>query len=405
MKNKVLRALMVVVAVAAFGAAGYATWVLEQRVADERSTADTFERQARQLALGLTDLRAALQAFVAEGQNTTPWLKTAGDLHAAATTQTAALRGIARTPDAQGVIEGAMESVAALGKTDQRAREFLESAQRLTVSDIVFGEAAPLTARAIDAIDVARGHESVASATTLEHLRVQQVYALGGAALVAFIALLCLLPLPARLDDAIDTPARDSAAEAGLGIGHIPAGHGDGGHRKPEPPASEERPSKPWPSASAALTALSGTADICTALAKVQEPRELPALLERAAAVLNAAGIVVWMPDGLAGALKPALAHGYPPHLVTRMGTIPVDADNATAAAFRTKSVQSMPADAQGNAAVAAPLVTADGCSGVLAAELKAGGDATSAASAAAIIAAQLATLISPTAPAAKGHE
>lgn len=404
MKNKVLRALVVLVAVAAFGAAGYVTWVLEQRVSAERSTADTFDRQARQLALGLTDLRAALQAFVADGQNTAPWLKTAKDLHAAATTQAAALREIARTPDAQGVLEGAVESVAAIGKTDQRAREFLDSSQRLTVSDIVFGEAAPLTARAIDAVDVARGHESVASAAALEHLRLQQVYALGGAALVALVALLFLLPLPARGEAAVDAAAESGPAEAGLGIGHVSSGHADGGHRRREP-AGDGRSSKPWPAVSAAAATLSGTADVCAALARVQEPRELPAVLERAAGVLNAAGIVVWMPEGIAGTLKPALAHGYAPHVVTRMGTIPVDADNATAVAFRTKAVQSMPADDQGNAAVAAPLVTADGCSGVLAAELKAGSDAAAAAPAAAIIAAQLATLISPTAPAAKGRE
>jgi hypothetical protein len=400
MKNKVLRALLVVVALAAFGAAGYVTWMLEQRASAERSTADTFERQARQLALGFTDLRAAFQAFVADGQNTAPWLKTAADLRTSIGAQAASLHQLARTPDAEGALQGVVESIAALGKTDQRAREFLESSQRLTASDIVFGEAAPLTARAIDAIDVARGHESVASAATLEHLRVQQLYAVGGAALVALVALLILLPLPTptTTESAADTSSDTATPDAGLGIGHIPSRHASNA-------TTPERSARSWPAASAASTTLSGTADVCAALARVQEPRELPALLERAAHVLNAAGIVVWMPDLVSRALKPALAYGYAPHIVTRMGTIPADADNATAVAFRTAAVQTMPADEDAAAAVAAPLVTADGCSGVLAAELKAGADTAAAASAAAIMAAQLATLISPSTSSPKDRE
>ncbi len=400
MKSKVLRALMVVLAVAAFGAAGYATWTIEQQLAAERGTADTFERQARQLALELTDFRAALQAFVADGQNAAPWLKTAAELRASVTTQATAIRGLARTPDAQGVLEGAEESVAALGKSEQRAREFLESSQRLTASDVVFGEAAPLTDRAIEALDVARGHESVASAATVERLRVRQIYALGAAAIVTLVSLLVLLPLPARTEPEAE-PEADSSSADRLGIGHIAPARGERPVTTSAPRADQQAPGA-WPAAEAGSPMLGGTAEVCAALAQVQEPRELPALLERAATVLHAAGLVVWMPDSVTGALKPALAHGYPPHLITRMGTIPVDADNATAVAFRTKTPQSMPADDQGKAAVAAPLVTADGCSGVLAAELLAGSHTSESTSVAVLIAAQLATLISPTPAAGK---
>jgi hypothetical protein len=126
-------------------------------------------------------------------------------------------------------------------------------------------------------------------------------------------------------------------------------------------------------------------------------------LLDRAAAVLNAAGLVIWMPDGPGAHLRPTLAHGYAPVVITRMGTIAADADNATAVAFRTQVLQTVPAEGTAPGAVAAPLVTADGCSGVMAAELRAGSPATDVRAVAAIIAAQLATLISPAAAAGAG--
>lgn len=412
MKNRILRAIVILVAVAAQAGAGYRIWDLDQRAAAERYTADTFEGQSRQLALGLTELRAALQAYVADGQNPTPWFTTAANLRQSLAGQAGSLRDLARTPGAQGALEGAIETIAAVGKTDARAREYLESLQRLTASDVVFGEAAPQVTKAIDAADVARGHESVASAATLEGIRLQQLYVLGSAAAVTLIALLCLLPFPRRAGTA--TAGEGEAIEpdqpgSSLGIGHISTTHSTGSHgegARHEPPAAEPAAARPWPAATVeAAASLAGTADICLALARVQEPRELPAVLEQASALLNAVGIVVWMPEGVFGSLKPALAHGYSPLTITRMGSIPADADNATAIAYKTRVTQAVPADALGNGAVAAPLVTADGCSGVMAAELKAGSHVESARAAATIIAAQLATLISPTTPAAKSHQ
>jgi hypothetical protein len=130
----------------------------------------------------------------------------------------------------------------------------------------------------------------------------------------------------------------------------------------------------------------------------VKEPGEFPGLLARAADILDAVGIIIWMPCGPASALRPALAHGYAPVAITRMGNIATDADNATALAFRSQTTEVVAADGEAGGAVVAPLVTADGCSGVLAAELRGGVTPTGHVRAVAtIIAAQMATLISPT--------
>ena len=242
-----------------------------------------------------------------------------------------------------------------------------------------------------------------------EHLRLQQLYLIGGAAAVTVIVLLVLLPVPkARRSEPDEEEAlATTAGGSGLGLSQVaPAraresradeGSGGAGLAAPAPAAVAD----PVAAASAGID-LTAAAEVCAALARVQEPRELPGLLERAAGVLGADGLVIWMPDGPQGALRPALAHGYPPLTVTRMGTIPIDDDNATALAFRTSTTQVLSAEAGGTAAVAAPLVTPDGCSGVMAAEIGAAVDPDHARALATIIAAQLATLISPTQPAAQ---
>ena len=97
------------------------------------------------------------------------------------------------------------------------------------------------------------------------------------------------------------------------------------------------------------------------------------------------------------------MAHGYPQNLVTRLGTIPKDAENVTAAAFRTGLVQTVKADAISPGAIAAPLLTPGGPVGVMAAEVLNDGERREATrAAAAIVAAQLATLMGP--PAARNQ-
>ena len=123
----------------------------------------------------------------------------------------------------------------------------------------------------------------------------------------------------------------------------------------------------------------------------------LPPLLERAAAVLDAAGIILWIADPDGRELNPVLAQGYPQHLVNRLGTIPRGAENATAAAYRTGMLQTVFGDGTSNGAIAAPLLTCGGCVGVMAAEVKGDTERLEANLAAAtILAAQLASLVGP---------
>jgi GAF domain-containing protein len=83
------------------------------------------------------------------------------------------------------------------------------------------------------------------------------------------------------------------------------------------------------------------------------------------------------------------------------VGTIRRDSDNATAAAFREARVHVVKGDVMTNGAIAVPLVTPGGCVGVMAAEVRHEREQTEETRAlAAIVAAQLATLIGVSPPA-----
>ena len=137
----------------------------------------------------------------------------------------------------------------------------------------------------------------------------------------------------------------------------------------------------------------------------MNDPRALPGALERAASLLNASGLVIWIADPDGRELAPVITHGYPQQLVTRLGTIPRDAENATAAAFRTGLVQIVKADKVSQGAIAAPLLSPSGPLGVMSAELLQDGERRDATKAAVtIVAAQLSTLMGPPSARSQGN-
>jgi hypothetical protein len=141
-------------------------------------------------------------------------------------------------------------------------------------------------------------------------------------------------------------------------------------------------------------------AQICGDLARVGEEDQLPTLLFRAAKVLDAAGIIIWVPEPSGQSLRPVLSHGYEDKVITRLGRIHRDANNAVANAFRSEETRTVAGDPSTNGAVIVPLMTSAGCVGVLSAEMKGGSEKDEGSQAlAAIFAAQLATLVATPAP------
>ena len=137
--------------------------------------------------------------------------------------------------------------------------------------------------------------------------------------------------------------------------------------------------------------------DLCTRLARLSDRRGLPPLLDDAARVLDAMGLVVWCWDARAGSLRAELANGYFADTIAYLPAVPADADNAVAAAFRSRESCVVRGGPGLTGAVAAPLMGPGGCVGVLAIEVQSGGEEQESVRAfAAILAAQLASLLGP---------
>jgi hypothetical protein len=145
-------------------------------------------------------------------------------------------------------------------------------------------------------------------------------------------------------------------------------------------------------------------AELCTALARVEDPLDVRRLLQRAAGILDAIGVVVWVWDPSIAALKPAVASGYADAVLAYWPNVQRDADNVTARAFRSAQACSIEGDEQGSSALVVPLITPTGCSGVLAMELQDPSRTESVRAAATIIAAQFSQLVGGAAYADDAH-
>jgi hypothetical protein len=146
--------------------------------------------------------------------------------------------------------------------------------------------------------------------------------------------------------------------------------------------------------------------DVVTDFGRVRDLNELTRALGRAAEVMDASGMMVWVGNASGADLRPVVAHGYSNEMLARIPPVPRSADNAAAAAYRSGAqqiVHSRPGGSRG--AVVAPILSADGCIGALSAEIRSGGETSQSVQAlASIFAAQLACVLGPNPAAAEAE-
>jgi hypothetical protein len=275
-------------------------------------------------------------------------------------------------PAAQSAFEPAMAALENFRTLDARVREFVQSGSSLLAADMIFSDGLESTAAASTQVMAALNEELQHRDGSLAALRDRQLAVLGGGA--GGILLLMV----------------------GLAVAGASGSHSAEPEAAAAPPAEPARFEAPLPKARPAVTPrLLITAQLCGELARVAESRQLPSLLERAARVLDASGIIVWVAESSRQTLVPALAHGYEEKVVARMGSIHRDANNAAAAAYRSSQVRTVAGDAFTSGAVIVPLMTSDGCIGVMSAEMRGGSEKDESSQAlATIFASQLATLV-----------
>ena len=384
-------------------ASGYRVFLLNQQLGEGRRGDREFTENAWRVTVALSELRAAQQAYVAADADHAAHARRTAEQTDAAVAGLAELTRLASAPGAARAVEAASEAVGDLQGVDAASREHVAAGETDLARDLLFTDGAELGVEAAGHVARALGVERTARDAVAARQATTQgrafFLALGGGVLGAVVMLVTAFPR-ARRDDAVAAdaatvaPGLDSGAQPVTGSSLLDLTLAADAAADVGPPAAREA-SAPEPAAPE--LDLPAAAVICTDLGSLTSATELPDLLGRAAAVLNASGMIVWVSDGRGEALRPAVCHGYSQAMLARLGAIPLDSENATASAYREGRMHVVPADSSGAGAIVTPLVSSVNCFGVLSAEIREGWEARrDVQSLARIIAALLATLVPP---------
>src|SRR6476661_2177958 len=389
MRSRAARMIFGAATLVAVGAAAFFLFQTEQQIARLKSTLRAFDVRAREATTGLADLRVAQQAYVAEGQGVDFWMPKVASLHQSITGTLAALRQSPVSAGASTALDEAVATVTEFGAIDRRTRDYITSDEKLMAADVIVTESGEAAANAVRQIETARLTEHQAADLAEAELRKKEALAAGAAASFAVLVVLVLIPRPrVELEEPVTTglsisptsptsspkssPTRAPAsAAARVPATAVPA-------KAPKAAAAAPRAQAPETNvATRHAIALKAAASLATDFGRVRDADEMTRLLGRAATLMDASGVVIWLGTTTGTELAPMLAHGYGPHALSRMPRVPRSADNAAAAAYRTGQMQIVLSRPGGNAgALVAPLLAADGCIGALSAEIQGGGEA-----------------------------
>ncbi len=361
----------------------------------------------------ILEVRAAQRAYVAAGQDRDYWL---ARVTASLELATDRLADLARAVSAQGAqleLDSAAVTMAHFGEMDARVRDLIGDDETVPASDLIFTDGLELTDTAHGEIDTALTIERAARADAQRTSSTRRTAVLAAVAGAGLLFLLLLVPgtEPAapelasheslsallgatalsdlRLDASSGSAEANSESSSNDAAGELRIADAEAG-AEGQPNAAADAPIIDRPDTPLDLAAM---AALCTDLGRVSDSEQLPALLRRAAGVIGSSGIIVWLRDGSGQHLRAVTAHGYSAQALDKMGDLSCDGDNAAATAFRTARLQVAERQGDGNSAVVAPLIAAEGCVGVMTAELTE--NATSQTRAlASIVAAQLVVLL-----------
>ncbi len=407
MQSRALRLTLGAVAwLAIIGAAAF-LYQSEKQSALGRSAVRAFDLHAREATDALSDLRAGQQAYVAAGQGVAFWMPKVAATLDTITTSIAGLREAATSAAAKTSLNEAATTVGEFANIDKRARDYLKSGEQLMAADVIYTEGGETAANAGRQIEAARLAERQALDAAVAGRDRLEAMAGGAAALLAALIIVLLVPAPRRSEVAGEAsgetvaPIVTSAAPLTMTLDDD-----DLNLRESQVAAAPRVEPASHPQSSAASArgispVLKTAAQLCTDFGRASSVNDLTALLGRAADVMDASGMIVWLGSASGADLRPALAHGYTPQMLARIPPVPRSANNAAAAAYRTGAPQIVAGRPGANGAVVAPLIAAEGCVGALTAEIRGGGETSDSVQAlAAIFAAHLVGVLA-TAPAA----
>lgn len=413
------RTLRILLLMAAFGAAlagSFVVYKAERARTEAEQAAAVFDAQTRAVLDEVGRLRGAQQAYVAQGQGAPYWMREAEAALASVDRGVAELAQVASSDATRSAVQAAGASLEQFRTLDTRARRFVDNGQPLVASDVIFTDSLAAVTAASTHLKTAADSERAERRAEAGAMATRALYAAAGAGAVLLLAVMLLVPVPEPEVDVLTAmraltetgqvkPSTTAQAPAQAPRPkYEPVGDAESSARlvartPVEPPAPPPAPEPPRPSIS-----LNEASRVCAELARVTSAGDIPGLLARAAAVIGARGVIVWVADEQGVVLYPLFTHGYPHAVLTRLGTLSAEANNATAAAWRAGDLTVVESTTDAPGAIVAPIVTSQGCVGVLAAELASGGENRDEVRAMAVIfAAQLATVVTPVTAAESG--
>ncbi|MEO5695984.1 MAG: hypothetical protein ABIQ60_02485 [Burkholderiaceae bacterium] len=388
MFRRTVRIAVLVVGLLLTIGAGYRAFEDEASLNRERreaAAADTSVGKAVELLL---DIRASLHAYVAPGQGLPFWAKRAQDNIDALRETLVSLDGMT-TPIGQPLSES-LDGIDQLTAAEKRARAYATHEDMLLAGDVIFTEVRDLLAAATSQVNSVRGELKRRHEQRAASIRTEQIALAGG--VLGIWMVIALLLMPTETTPAVKDPAewRNELKETLSKPVPTPAVF-----VAPAAPVAPLAPLVP----SVALSSVREASEICGDLSALSDPGALQGTLERVSGLLDATGLIVWVASNDGAFLAPVATHGFDATLVARIGKVPRDGANLTAAAFRDNAPKTSPPTATAPAALAVAMCGPTGPAGVLSVQLKPGQLVDDAKVAlASIIAAQLATLAMPVA-------
>jgi hypothetical protein len=358
------------IALALLASAAWAAWTLttlERRIA----ATDTIGSRLDRLQTTVIELGVAQAGSVMPGDASARWLESVPRLLADTATATAEIGPLLRSAEATQALQQVADATATLAQRDAQVRDSLFIGDAVTAAEIVMGDERAARASMLDALRTLRASEAAVLERDRADAVAQARLMLAGVSAAWVFGLVVLMFIPRA---APSVPQQDAGPAIAASI-------------PPAVPPSVD---------------LHEVADLCMEIARVETSEGIDALLARAARVVDATRVVLWV--GAADELVPVMVRSVIEGDESRPMPVRRDADHAAARTWREAAVQLAPGDAESPGEILAPMIGAAGCSGVLAVQFRTAADTHRDIRAAVVlIAAQLSTVVSGIPAAVKG--
>jgi hypothetical protein len=349
--------------------AGFFLWTAERDVRQLDEQRESKEATIDRLQSSISTIASTQQTYAENRRHDVASFTRVSVLVNRITTDAAGLRAAATSGVSNERLEEFWTALSALMAAESRAREQFAGGDESAATDTMLASAHEHVTRLNSSLRAFREAEAEIYRAERAASTWQSAAVLGIGAVLWAAGLVLFAVVPWRATNQVihvDAPAPPDVVSAETALQIAPA-----------PPSID----------------LAAAARLTTELSRLADQAELPGLLGRAADILDARGVVIWI--GAGSELFAVAAHGYDPAVLERIKPIARSADNATAAAWRTSQLRTVPADTSGHGAIVAPMLGPGGCVGVLAAETRNGREQDEATqSVATIVASQLASVL-----------